>query len=214
MHHRFSFFLYHYVVHIDYGNRPEASAEADFVRRYCESLDIEFKCRTIEEVTRGVTSRNEYERISRDIRYTTYREAVAKARSDLNKEEMTVGVMLGHHRGDLRENVLSNAHKGSGPLDLSGMTAVSRNDGVTLFRPLLSLEKSFVFDYAHAFGVPYFKGKENLELLDHSRQSSYNMLTPLVTRPGRYNTTLVNKRKASKQTYSTSSGNLRGRKHQ
>ena len=26
-----------------------------------------------------------------------------------------------------------------------------------LFRPLLSLEKKFIFDYAHAFGVPYFK---------------------------------------------------------
>jgi tRNA(Ile)-lysidine synthase TilS/MesJ len=65
--------------------------------------------------------------------------------------------MLGHHRGDLRENVLSNAHKGCGPLDLSGMTAVSRNDGIALYRPLLPLEKTIVFDYAHTFGVPYFK---------------------------------------------------------
>ncbi|KAL3932440.1 MAG: hypothetical protein SGBAC_010850 [Bacillariaceae sp.] len=144
-------------VHIDYGNRPEASAEADFVRRYCESIDIEFTCRAIDEVTRGVTSRDDYERISRDIRYTSYREAITKARSEMNEDEMKVGVMLGHHRGDLRENVLSNAHKGSGPLDLSGMTAVSQNDGVTLFRPLLPLEKSFVLDYAHTFGVPYFK---------------------------------------------------------
>ena len=37
------------------------------------------------------------------------------------------------------------------------MTAVSRNDGVSLFRPLLSLEKACIYDYAHAFGVPYFK---------------------------------------------------------
>ena len=37
------------------------------------------------------------------------------------------------------------------------MTATSRNDGVTLFRPLLPLEKTFIFDYAHNFGVPYFK---------------------------------------------------------
>lgn len=80
------------------------------------------------------------------------------ARSELNDYQMNVGVMLGHHRGDLRENVLSNAHKGSGPLDLSGMTAVSQNDGVTLYRPLLPLEKTFILDYAHTFGVPYFKG--------------------------------------------------------
>ncbi|CAJ1931776.1 unnamed protein product [Cylindrotheca closterium] len=52
---------------------------------------------------------------------------------------------------------MSNNPGGVGALDLSGMTAVSQNDGVTLLRPLLSLEKSFVFDYAHTFGVPYFK---------------------------------------------------------
>jgi hypothetical protein len=47
-------------VHIDYGNRPEASAEADFVGRYCESLEIEFRCRCIDEVSRGITSRDDY----------------------------------------------------------------------------------------------------------------------------------------------------------
>lgn len=153
-------------VHIDYANRPESGAEADYVRRYCEDQlggNIEFSCRRIDEVTRGITARDDYERIAREIRYTSYREAVARTKDVMglvSKEERNqtiVGVMLGHHRGDLRENVLSNAHKGCGPLDLSGMTAVSKNDGITLFRPLLPLEKSFVFDYAHKFGVPYYK---------------------------------------------------------
>eukprot|EP00533_Pseudo-nitzschia_delicatissima_P003670 CAMPEP_0116108408 /NCGR_PEP_ID=MMETSP0327-20121206/16769_1 /TAXON_ID=44447 /ORGANISM="Pseudo-nitzschia delicatissima, Strain B596" /LENGTH=775 /DNA_ID=CAMNT_0003601317 /DNA_START=329 /DNA_END=2656 /DNA_ORIENTATION=- len=153
-------------VHIDYANRPESGAEADYVRRYCEDQlggNIEFSCRRIDEVTRGITARDDYERIAREIRYTSYREAVTRTKEIMglvSKEERNqtiVGVMLGHHRGDLRENVLSNAHKGCGPLDLSGMTAVSKNDGITLFRPLLPLEKSFVFDYAHKFGVPYYK---------------------------------------------------------
>ncbi len=153
-------------VHIDYANRPESGAEADYVRRYCENLlggNIEVSCRRIDEVTRGITARDDYERIAREIRYTSYREAVARTKDIMglvSKEERNqtiVGVMLGHHRGDLRENVLSNAHKGCGPLDLSGMTAVSKNDGIILFRPLLPLEKSFVFDYAHKFGVPYYK---------------------------------------------------------
>jgi tRNA(Ile)-lysidine synthetase-like protein len=156
-----------HAVHIDYANRPESGAEADYVRRYCEenlgTNTIEFTCRLIGEVTRGVTSRDDYERIAREIRYDSYRDTVAKAKSDMgicSKEEQRdtiVGVMLGHHRGDLRENVLSNSHKGCGPLDLSGMTEVSKNDGITIYRPLLPLEKSFVLDYAHKFGVPYFK---------------------------------------------------------
>jgi tRNA(Ile)-lysidine synthase TilS/MesJ len=100
------------------------------------------------------------------MRYESYREAIAVSKEGMDSKtskEIGVGVMLGHHRGDLRENVLSNAHKGGGPLDLSGMTAVSTNDGVTIYRPLLPLEKSFVLDYAHKFGVPYFKGTYALD---------------------------------------------------
>lgn len=140
-------------VHIDYANRPESSAEADFVRRYCETLGIEYRCRRIDEVTRGVTARDQYEKISREVRFQFYHAIVGEC----NNKGGVVGVVLGHHRGDLRENVLSNAHKGSGPLELSGMTATSTNDGVVLFRPLLPLEKDLILDYAHKFGVPYFK---------------------------------------------------------
>lgn len=162
-------------VHIDYANRPESAAEADYCARYCQKIGIEFTCRRIGEVTRGITARDEYERRAREIRFQEYRNAVAKARQqvvveDIQKSafrsidskqkddiEVVVGVVLGHHRGDLRENVLSNAHKGCGPLDLSGMTEVSKNDGVTLYRPMLILEKTAILDYAHKFGVPYFK---------------------------------------------------------
>ncbi|GAX20637.1 hypothetical protein FisN_32Hh019 [Fistulifera solaris] len=136
-------------VHIDYANRPESSAEAQYVQHYCDQLGIVYRCRRIDEVTRGITARDEYERIAREIRYQAYRDAI--------EEFDGIGILLGHHKGDLRENVLSNAHKGCGPLDLSGMTAVSQNDGVTLLRPLLPLEKIAIFDYAHQFGVPYFK---------------------------------------------------------
>ena len=161
-------------VHIDYANRPESLAEALYVQKYCQEClgNVDYHCRRIDEVTRGVTSRDDYERIAREIRYQFYRDTIQIYSDDTNRAPVSrsrghridatwmnsrVGVMLGHHRGDLRENVLSNAHKGCGPLDLSGMTSVSLNDGVLLLRPLLPLEKSAVFDYAHAFGVPYFK---------------------------------------------------------
>ncbi|KAI2512656.1 DUF924-containing protein [Fragilaria crotonensis] len=149
-----------YGIHIDYANRPESAAEADYVKRYCEQKDIHFCSRRIDEVTRGVDARDDYERIAREARYDCYRETVRLCRDETGNgtaSHIEVGVMLGHHRGDLRENVFSNAHKGSGPLDLSGMTQVSVNDRVCIYRPLLPLEKKEIFDYAHRFGVPYFK---------------------------------------------------------
>lgn len=203
-----------WAVHIDYANRPESAAEADFVRRYCERLGISFQCRRIDEVTRGVTARDDYERIARELRYQSYKETIALAQ----QQEETIGVMLGHHRGDLRENVLSNAHKGCGPLDLSGMTEVSRNDGVVIYRPLLPLEKSSVFDYAHKFGVPYFKGTLHCCIVGKDRQGAslvetYYFISIVISCP-RYHTTLVNERKASKSINSIARRYLRRRKHE
>jgi tRNA(Ile)-lysidine synthetase-like protein len=146
-----------WAVHIDYANRPESGHEADFVRRYCEANGIHFKLRRINEVTRGITARDDYERIAREARYNMYRETAQLCKDLTGNQSIEVGVMLGHHRGDLRENVLSNAHRGCGPLELSGMTQVSVNDRVFIYRPLLPLEKLDIFDYAHKYGIPYFK---------------------------------------------------------
>jgi len=65
--------------------------------------------------------------------------------------------MLGHHRGDVEENVLSNALKGCGVLSLSGMGEASTAHGVRIWRPYLGLEKKHIFAYAREHGVPYFK---------------------------------------------------------
>lgn len=99
-------------VHIDYANRPESEAEANYVMRYCEQMDIEFRCRVINEVTRGITARDEYEKIARIARYDMYKSVQEEFQDGGRKPP----VLLGHHKGDLRENVLSNSLKGSGPL--------------------------------------------------------------------------------------------------
>jgi tRNA(Ile)-lysidine synthetase-like protein len=155
-----SFPLYIVAVHIDYGNRPESFAEANFVKRYALDILKLDKCtiRRIDEVTRGVTKRDEYELVSRNVRYDLYRQTVSECMEICNVGDPSqIGVMLGHHKGDVIENVISNSNKGSGPLDLSGMTALSTNDGVTIYRPLLPLQKTEVFDYSHKYGIPYFK---------------------------------------------------------
>jgi tRNA(Ile)-lysidine synthetase-like protein len=155
-----SFPLYIVAVHIDYGNRPESSAEANFVKRYALDILKLDKCtiRRINEVTRGVTKRDEYELISRNVRYDLYRQTVSECMEICKIDQPShIGVMLGHHKGDVVENVISNSNKGSGPLDLSGMTALSTNDGVTIYRPLLPLQKTDIFNYSHKYGIPYFK---------------------------------------------------------
>jgi PP-loop family len=55
-----------YGIHIDYANRPESAAEANYVQRYCHDKGIQFCLRRIDEVTRGVDARDEYENESQE----------------------------------------------------------------------------------------------------------------------------------------------------
>ncbi|KAJ8530351.1 hypothetical protein ON010_g14562 [Phytophthora cinnamomi] len=136
-------------VHLDYGNRPESGAECDYVRRWCERFGIIFHVRKIDEVKRATTRRDDYERVSREIRYTTYAEVMEKY--DIP------GMCFGHHRGDVQENVISNMMKGLSLLNLNGMAASSIVNGVRIWRPLLDFDKDVIFEYAHRYGIPYFK---------------------------------------------------------
>ena len=113
-------------VHIDYGNRPESGAEADHVRAWCAAQGIEFRLRRITEVRRAISGRDEYERESRRIRYDFYSSCLAEF-------SLAAGVCVGHHRGDVQENVITNLLKGTSLLGISGMSEVSTVNGVPVW---------------------------------------------------------------------------------
>ncbi len=153
-------------IHIDYANRPESDRECEYVRQWCADIGVEFRARVINEVTRGarliipsnkilfthlylqlssgITSRDEYEKVAREIRYSFYVECLEQ-----QPGSSTAGVMFGHHMGDVQENVISNVMRGVSPLDLSGMTESSVSNGVTVWRPLLSHNKDEIYEFAH-----------------------------------------------------------------
>lgn len=96
-------------IHIDYANRDESGREAAFVQEWCEQHNIECHTRAINEVTRGITDRSQYEKVARDIRYGFYQSVgVTVAESEPSQARHLAGVIFGHHQGDLEENVISN----------------------------------------------------------------------------------------------------------
>ncbi len=87
-------------MHIDYANRKESGHEADFLEDWCRDEVMVFRKRTVSEVKRGVTNREEYEEVARMARYEAY--------LDTMKEFGCEVVLNGHHHGDVQENVISN----------------------------------------------------------------------------------------------------------
>lgn len=138
-----------HAVHIDYANRVESAAEAAFVRQWCEARGVEIAVRVVDEVKREVTARDEYEARSRAIRFGEYEKAIARCGGR--------GIFFGHHEGDLQENVISNVMKGAQLLNVAGIHPTSTVNGVTIFRPMLPFSKTPILEYAHTYGVPYFK---------------------------------------------------------
>ena len=45
-----------HTLHVDYANRPESGAEAEYLRRWCAARGVPLEVRVVTEVTRGVTS--------------------------------------------------------------------------------------------------------------------------------------------------------------
>lgn len=73
---------------------------------------------------RGITARDEYEKRTREARYDLYK-ATISGQSEQAPGIICSGVCVGHHEGDLQENVISNMMKGGSLLDLGGMDKTS-----------------------------------------------------------------------------------------
>lgn len=136
-------------IHIDYGNRKESGREAIFLEEWCKYLGIIFHKHNIDHISRGKIARDIYETETRQIRFKFYHAQIAQYGLS--------GIALGHHAGDITENVWTNIMTGKGIFDVSVMKPVSTIEGVNLWRPFLFHVKDDIFDFAQKFYIPYFK---------------------------------------------------------
>lgn len=137
-------------VHVDYGNRDVSAQEAAFVQEWVKFFGTPLYTRRIDHIKRGEIDRKVYEDETKRIRFALYRHVL-----DLYPD--IYGVCLGHHQGDLVENVLMNVFRNRDLLDLNKMHSVSVCDGVKICRPMLELPKSDVYSVAHMYSIPYMK---------------------------------------------------------
>ena len=137
-------------VHLEYANREVASLETSMLIEWCGFLEVPLIIRKIDYMQRDEVDRELYEEETRKYRFGLYKYMM--------KEYKVQGFCLGHHYGDLGENVLMNLFKGRDILDLFVMDEDSQIEEVRLLRPLLSHRKSDIYQFAHnsQFEIPYF----------------------------------------------------------
>jgi tRNA(Ile)-lysidine synthetase-like protein len=139
-----------WAIHMEYINREDdAPLETRFLKEYCDSLHIPIVVRKIYYMRRDEVDREFYEEETRKARFATYRYMM--------RQHGIQTFCLGHHYGDLGENVLMNIFKGRDILDLFVMDETATQDSVHLSRPLLEHPKSDIYEYSHKYHIPYFK---------------------------------------------------------
>ena len=152
-------------VHIDYKNSKD---ELNFVKYYCNSLNIKLLYRTIDEITRDECLHNGlrdlYEDITKKIRFNLYEIADPQY------------VLLGHNKDDCFENIITNIGNKNNYDNLCGMTILSTIDNISLWRPMLNIDKKEIIAYANKNNLDYLcdstpKWSVRGKIRDHIRPS-------------------------------------------
>ncbi|WP_051329023.1 tRNA lysidine(34) synthetase TilS [Geminicoccus roseus] len=134
---------------VDHGLREGSAAEARLVLGRLEALGIagQVLCWRHDPVASRIQQR------AREARYALLEEAVAAWGA--------LHLLLGHHADDQAETVAMRRARGSGPLGLSGMPAVSERARIRILRPLLHLPKAQLVAELQARGIPWVEDPSN-----------------------------------------------------
>lgn len=165
-------------VHINYDNRNSSNEEEELCRHYCSELNIPLYVRKITEIHRDRSyDRDFYEKITHKIRFNTYKQFPGYA------------VVLGHNKDDSLENIFSNIKKNKHFDNLTGMNEESIENGVTLIRPLLKMNKTKIIQFANQSNIPFVydstpkwseRGKMRDELIPAIQSFDKNILEGLL----------------------------------
>jgi tRNA(Ile)-lysidine synthetase-like protein len=137
-----------FAVHLEYINREESTKETNMLIEWCSDMKIPLVVRKIDHIRRDHVDREFYEEETRKMRFDLYKYVM--------QEHNIKCFCLGHHYGDLGENVLMNIFKGRDSLNLFVMENDCIQDGVRLVRPILSHPKADIYEFAKVFDIPFF----------------------------------------------------------
>jgi tRNA(Ile)-lysidine synthetase-like protein len=132
------------LLHIAYNNRDCCPDEIALLRRFSKRLSVPLYVLDITELKRCRNSdmRSLYEDVTRQMRFSFYR-------------YFGCPVILGHNLDDCFENVFQNLSKQIHSENLFGMSAISREQGVTIVRPMLEIAKKEIVLFADHSNIPH-----------------------------------------------------------
>lgn len=157
-----------YVAHINHMIRAEADEETEYVKEFCNRLDVEFFCKKIDAQEEAKKLKIGTEEAGRNIRYAFFEE-VAK-RVEANK------IATAHNSNDNAETVLMNIMRGT---SISGLAGIEKIRDGKYIRPLIRCSRKAIEEYCKQNNLQPKFDKSNLENI-YTRNKIRNLLIPYI----------------------------------
>jgi len=135
------------VVHFNHQKREASWIEADYLKSYCEKHGLIF-----EYVLLNIDEGNFHDSAHKQRRLHLERVAL---------HHQTPYILTAHHANDLAETVLMKLSRGSNLLGYSGLQVVSKQGDFIYIKPLLSISKIALYDYAKNHQIRFFEDVSN-----------------------------------------------------
>lgn len=135
-------------VHINWNQRIESSRESEFLIKYLERAHVEYIYENINTINRK-QDREYFEKKGKEIRFNLYKKALKRWNDGL--------IFLGHHKGDIIENVFTNIIQRKHYFNLGKMEEIQKIDDIIFIRPFLSIDKEDIYEVAKREFIPFFK---------------------------------------------------------
>ena len=160
-------------VHLDHRLRAESGGDAEFVRKFADSLGIECLTGTADVAALAKKEHLSIEAAARRARHEFF------ARTAI--EHACPRILLAHHADDQVETFLHNLLRGAGPSGLSGMSAVSAleihaanfsnvhiragdfSETLLIARPLLGTWREEIDAYVARHALPFREDESNAD---------------------------------------------------
>lgn len=154
------------VAHINHQKRKESDLEEEYIKEFCKNHNI--ICYTLKLPKENTGNFQEWARIQR---YNFFYEV-------MQKESLNY-LLTAHHADDNLETILMRFIKGSSLKGYAGIKEETIEAGYNIYRPLLSLSKEEIKEYAKEENLKYFEDVSNSKD-DYTRNRIRKYIVPLM----------------------------------
>lgn len=154
------------VCHVNHQKRLQSEIEEDYIIKYCFINKIKCYVKKLD-----IYNGSNFQEWARNERYEFFLE--------ISKLENAKYCLTAHHADDNLETIIMRFLKSS---SLKGYAGIMKNGdfhGLKIFRPLIDIPKSKIYDYANNHEIQYYEDKSN-ETFDYTRNRIRNQITSVL----------------------------------